>query len=199
MIAIITGDIINSRQVSRTLWSNAIKKILRRHGKWPRDWEIYRGDSFQLACAPEDALEVAIHIKATIRQVEKLDVRMAIGIGERGTSSKRITESTGPAFERSGSCFDALGKKTLAIASPWHHFDETFNLYFGFLDLVTFRWTVSRSRLISYVIEHPKKSQKQVAKKFKKSQSTLSESFKQSGWAETHALISLYQKRILEQ
>jgi len=59
MEAIIIGDLINSRQVEPSEWMPALKKALKKYGKEPKNWEIFRGDSFQLNTKPEDALMAA--------------------------------------------------------------------------------------------------------------------------------------------
>ena len=65
MIGIITGDIVNSRKLSSKIWIDGLKKLLNTIGKNPIEWEIYRGDEFQLeAKNPEDALMIALHIKS---------------------------------------------------------------------------------------------------------------------------------------
>ena len=49
MIAILTGDIVNSREnINQASWLAPLKKLLNSFGKGPEQWEIYRGDSFQL-------------------------------------------------------------------------------------------------------------------------------------------------------
>jgi predicted XRE-type DNA-binding protein len=115
MIAVITGDIINSRKGEVEKWIYSLKEVLNYYGKEPKDWEIFRGDSFQLSIAPEKAMLAAIHIKSVIKQTKLQDVRMAIGIGEEKYSSSKITESNGSAYIRSGECFESLKKQTLAI------------------------------------------------------------------------------------
>ena len=57
MIAIITGDIVNSRKLTSKIWIDGLKKLLNTFGKNPIEWEIYRGDEFQLEIKnPEEAL-----------------------------------------------------------------------------------------------------------------------------------------------
>src|SRR5680860_726664 len=115
MIAIITGDIINSRNVDAQKWMPELKTVLNKYGSEPKTWEIYRGDSFQIETLPIDALKAAILIKSTIKQFKALDVRLAIGIGEKTYESEKITESNGSAFVYSGEAFEKLKKQTLSI------------------------------------------------------------------------------------
>ncbi len=197
MIAVITGDIINSREDFDKGWLDMLKKVLRRYGKWPTSWEVYRGDSFQMSCSVAEALQAAIHIKATMRQVAKLDVRMAIGIGDVDLATRRITESNGSAFVRSGTAFDALKKHRLVISSPWDDFDEQFNLYFRLAAFAMDHWTVAQAALVKYLIEYPDRSQKVAARKFKISQSTISERLRSSGYTEVRLMLQRYKKIVI--
>jgi hypothetical protein len=54
MKAVITGDIINSRKSCFGIMDGDLKDILKDYGNEPKDWEIYRGDSFQLIINPVD-------------------------------------------------------------------------------------------------------------------------------------------------
>ena len=65
MVAVITGDIINSREGDVKHWITNLKRILALYGTESMDWEIFRGDSFQLKLSPELALKAAFHIKAS--------------------------------------------------------------------------------------------------------------------------------------
>ena len=82
MIGIITGDIVNSRKLSSKIWIDGLKKLLNTFGKNPVEWDIYRGDEFQLKIKnPEEALFIALQIKSYFKTL-KLDVRMSIGFGD---------------------------------------------------------------------------------------------------------------------
>jgi hypothetical protein len=73
MISIITGDIINSRKLPSTIWIDGLKELLNTKGKNPSEWEIYRGDEFQIEIInPEEALITALQIKAYLKTL-KLD------------------------------------------------------------------------------------------------------------------------------
>ena len=102
MIAIITGDIINSQKTDSELWLPKLKALL---GKWsstPNNWEIYRGDEFQLKCSVDEVFNKSLAIKSLIKSFENLDVRLAIGIGNEVFLSEKITESNGSAYVNSG-------------------------------------------------------------------------------------------------
>ncbi|UZH55244.1 transcriptional regulator [Salinimicrobium tongyeongense] len=196
MIAVITGDIVNSRSESAAHWLPVLKKILGHYGEAPQGWEISRGDSFQLLLQPEEALYAALQIKAGIKQLPDLDVRMAIGIGEQEYKAEKISESNGSAFIRSGECFEELKKQNLGIRTGEAEKDEIFDLLFQLALLSMNNWSVTVAKTIAAFLEHPAKNQTELAKHLKKSQSSLSEALKRGGFDEIMQLESFYRSKI---
>ena len=111
MHGVLTGDITDSRSVPTEEWIPVLKEVLKLYGREGKDWEIYRGDSFQLMIVPENALLAAYHIKACMKQFAKLDVRTAIGIGRVAHRATKVTQSNGDALVRSGEAFETLKKQ----------------------------------------------------------------------------------------
>ena len=194
--SIITGDIMNSREVLATKWLETLKAVLNRYGQEPKSWEIYRGDSFQLEVKPSQALHAALLIKASIKQYKQLDVRMAIGIGEKDFSAAKITESNGDAFIYSGECFEELKKHTLAIQSPWPKVDREVNLYLDLASLTMDHWASNTSTIIKAAMEYPELTQEELAKKLNKTQSTISISLKRAGFEEIMRMEKRYKELI---
>ena len=86
-------------------WVEDLKKILSRFGATPSQWEIYRGDEFQIEIKnPEEALLSAILIKAHLKAI-KLDARMSIGFGDKTHNAEKISESNGICFYTFGRTF----------------------------------------------------------------------------------------------
>jgi len=200
MIAIITGDIINSRKITdQKLWIAPLKKVLRLYGQSPATWEIFRGDSFQLEITePADSLLAAIRIKAAIRSVKGLDVRMSIGIGGKSYVAAGISESNGEAFVNSGEKFEELKKikQRLAIKSPWPETDRTLNLMITLASVPMNNWTVNSAEIVTLSLRYAGLSQKQLGKKLKISQSSVSERQTRANYAEITALEEYYRNTI---
>ena len=197
MIAVITGDIINSRIVDVQQWMPELKKVFNKYGSEPRNWEIYRGDSFQLEILPSEALQVAIIIKAAIKQFKSLDVRIAIGIGEKTYQSEKITESNGNAFIYSGECFEKLKKQTLSIKTIWKDFNQTMNVMFDLATLTMDNWTPTSSLIIKTALESEHNiNQKKIAILLNKKQSNISTGLKRGGFYEIQKMLNYYQKEI---
>jgi hypothetical protein len=195
MIAVITGDLINSRKVPPEQWLPVLKDLLGQYGQKPNDWEIFRGDSFQLQVEPAKALKAAIHIKAGIKQIKNLDVRMGIGIGAASYDASLIRESNGEAFIRSGECFEALKKQRLGIhtGTEW---DEVFNLMFSLALLNMDHWSVTVSAAIKTSLENLEKNQAEIAELLHKSQSSVSEALSRGGFEEVMRMILFFENKM---
>lgn len=196
--AVITGDIINSRKEISEAWLPNLKNVLNTHGKEPKQWEIYRGDSFQIEIFPEKALEAAIHIKASLKQKKGIDVRMGIGLGEKDYSSEKITESNGSAFVFSGECFENLKKQTLAIKSDSETFNTQINLMLQLASLAMDNWLPATSKIVKTAMEHPRANQKELAALLEKSQSNISEALLRAGFDEVKKMIQFYTSQLTQ-
>lgn len=198
MIAVITGDIVNSRDEAAGKWQPLLKKVLSSYGKEPKSWEVYRGDSFQLRLTPGIAFWAAIHIKSTIMQLAGLDVRMAIGVGNIETDARKVTEATGEAFIRSGTCFDDLGKQMLQVDLGAPDLNETLNLMISLALLTLNGWSGAVATAIKTSIENPGKNQSELAALLQKTQSSISEALKRGGYDELKRLNKYYQTKIAQ-
>ncbi len=196
MVAILTGDIKNSSAHKTTKWLPQLKEALGKYGQEPKAWEIYRGDSFQLETLPENALEAAVYIKTCIKQIRHMDVRIAIGLGEKTYDAPKITESNGPVFVLSGECFENLKKQTIALKSSSEDFDTPMNLMLQLASLSMDSWLPATSRVVKTALDHPKASQKELASILGKSQSTISEALIRAGFDEVQKMIQFYQSQL---
>lgn len=176
MTSIITGDIINSRNLPSNIWMSALKNLFTKLGKNPEDWEIYRGDEFQLEVKnPEDALLVAIRIKALLKSL-KLDARMSIGIGEKTYNAKKITESNGTAFLNSGELFETLKKEktTLALNSGNIDLDKQLNLMLRLALSIIHNWLPQSAEFVLIAIDNNTLSQEEIGIKLGINQAAVS-------------------------
>jgi len=201
--SIITGDLVKSRNLSSSQWLPALKRILSTEGDSPKTWEIYRGDSFQIEVKdPTRAFLMAVRIKAAMKRVKHLDVRMAIGIGTKETSSGKITENNGEAFINSGEKLEELIKlkQTMAVRSPWPDFDRDMNLYIRLALIVMDSWSTSSSELVSMLTdlyaENRETLQTRLASKLKITQSSVSARMKRAYYSDIVELFAWYEERV---
>lgn len=196
MIGVITGDIINSRKGETKEWLPLLKSVLDQYGDFQKNWDVFRGDSFQLSLSPQKALLAAVHIKAGIKNQKDLDARLAIGIGDEDYNSGKIMEANGTAYVRSGECFESLKKQNLAILTGDSCTDEVLNLLFSMALLTINNWSPIVSDLIRLSIENQDKNQKEIAELFKRSPSSVNEALKRGGFDEVMEMNEFYKKRV---
>ena len=198
MIVILTADIINSRKLPSKKWMDDLKAFLNTFGKSPNDWEIYRGDEFQMEIKnPEDALLVAIQIKAFFKSIN-LDIRISLGFGDKTYKTRKITESNGSAFIRSGETFETLKKLklNLAIHSGIKTFDEELNLMLklslSFMD----NWLQQSAELVLVTIQNPTLSQEEIGLKLGINQAAVSRRRKRANYELVKELDLYFRKKI---
>lgn len=184
MICILTGDIKGSRKAKSENWLADLKELFQKFGKNPVDWEIYRGDEFQIEIKNcEEALLIAFEIKAFLRTIS-LDARMSIGIGDKTYKAKRISESNGSAFVYSGEAFDVMkkNKTTLVVQSANSDFNKDMNLLIrlglSFMD----NWLSQQAEYVLLAINNPELSQEEMGEILKINQAAVSKRRKRANF-----------------
>lgn len=209
MTAVITGDIVASRKlVNQEKWLSPFKNLLATWGDTPKDWKLDRGDFFQIEIKDvEEALKRALEIKALIKKVEPLggnkkispiDVRMAIGIGEKTYAGESISESNGPAFINSGEKFDALKKEniTLGIKTSRQAFDEEMNLYLKLAGTFMDHWSISSAELVQTVLGNPNITQEEIGKRLGIKQNSVSGRWNRANISELLEVERVFRRKI---
>ncbi len=199
MTSVITGDIVNSRRLAPEKWLEPLKGLLSSWGNTPKSWEITRGDNIQLEIAePGNSLLAAIRIKALLRTIKGLDVRIAIGIGEKTYDAPNISESNGPAFINSGEKFETLKKikQTLAVQSPWPDLDKELNLLISLASIVMDKWSPSSAEIIALSLQDREKPQIELAAQLAITQSSVSERQTRAHFSQIIELETYYCQKI---
>lgn len=199
MKAVITGDIVKSRNFDAELWLNALKEVFKNEAE--QDWNIYRGDEFQfLVHDAKDAFIKVLKIKSKIKKIQDLEIRMSIGIGFQNFDGNQVSESNGSAFFNSGRNLEKLKaeKINLGIQSGYPDFDENFNLIFSWLSLVTDNWSVVSAEIMDIFLEHPELNQEEVAKQLGISQSSVSQRLKRANFDLIIETDNYYRQKISE-
>ncbi|SDB24185.1 Sigma-70, region 4 [Flavobacteriaceae bacterium MAR_2010_188] len=200
MISVITGDIIHSQRfLESNIWIDILKKSFSKLEISEGNWNIYRGDSFQIEIEDvSKALEASVYIKACVMTVKDLNVRMAIGIGEKTFDGENVTESNGTAFVFSGETLENLKaeKFNLKIKSRNKEFDEELNLYFRLSLIAMDNWTTNSAEIVKLYFEHPEKLQKEVAAKLGISQNAVSKRQTRAYLDEILQLNEMYKKKV---
>ena len=175
MIAILTGDIIKSKDLSKherhkfldllesipSVLSPLSKSII----------EIFRGDSFQLKIDNVlESLKVAITIRALIRSYcfekshKQWDVRLSLGLGQSEFEKESLGLSDGEAFRNSGYRLDTMKKSRLALTTPWPEINSEFKILTAFADDIISNWTQKQSHVMFLKLKD-KKSNTEISEK----------------------------------
>ena len=200
MTSVITGDIIrSSKQVNPNVWLSSLKDALGMLEPKSNKWEIYRGDSFQIEISnPKNSFINAVYIKACIKMIKGLDVRLAIGIGEKTYLGNNVSESNGEAFVYSGETLETLKKEkqNLRIKTTNAEIDEALNLYFKLALTFMDTWTVNSAEIIKLSIEHPDALQHELATIIGTKQDAISKRQKRAGLEHILELDQMYRHKI---
>jgi len=200
MTSIITGDIVASRKkYNPEAYLSKLRYALEIIQPKKSLWEIFRGDSFQVEI--EDPLQVfwsTVYLKAVIKTVKNLDVRIAIGLGEKTFSTKNLSESNGSAFVNSGEIFENLKKEktNLAIKTSSPFLDKELNTYFQLALIAMDNWTVNSAEVVQLTIENPKLNQQELGKLIGIKQNTISERQKRAYLEELKAFNEIFSLKI---
>ncbi len=162
--AVITGDIVHSREVhDLQVLLQVLKETIPEIEKQLNtrmDFEVYRGDSFQIMIGKaEHAIKIAILIRTKLRSKTSFseseeanvpldnlwDARVSIGIGPVNKPANKVVESTGEAFELSGKQLDSMKNthERIRMASTWGALNHQFEVVAKLGDAILSRWTLS--------------------------------------------------------
>ena len=137
-------------------------------------------------------------LKASLRSVKDINVRMALGLGTRTYNAAKVTESNGSAFVHSGEKFEMLNqqKQNLAIKSDWPEFDEEINLYLKLALIAMDNWTVNTAEIVKVAMENPEKPQQQLGKLIGIKQSAISSRLRRAYYEEIMEINEMYRKKL---
>jgi hypothetical protein len=200
MIGVITGDVINSKKTDPSVWLLTLKNALGLWGATPKQWEMYRGDSFQLEIINvSEALKASIQIKSAMKSLKGLDVRMAIGIGGKSHVADKVSESNGSAFVNSGELAEQLKKFRLNLAIRSNHsgFDREINLYLKFASVIMDKWSDTAAETVFIALQNPGLPQEELGKLLGNiKQNAVSTRLKRAHYDEINELLQMYREKI---
>lgn len=202
MVSIITGDIIRSKKFKNPeIWLTPLKEALTKTGIDKKYWEIFRGDSFQIEIENnQHAFYTAIYIKACVKTVKGLDVRMAIGVGNKNFEGNEVTESNGEAFQFSGETLEELKKEkiNLKLKSRYQYLNDELNLYFKLALIPMDSWSTSSAETVKVALENTNALQIEMAQTLGVSQDAVSKRLKRAHYNEIMELNKMYASKIAQ-
>src|SRR5690606_29103247 len=218
MIAVLTGDIVASRKTeNRAGLTDTLKFIFKNINKTilsqKEGFEIFRGDSFQgLIREPHKDLLIAVLIRAGLKTGQMLhikeasiksekefyDSRIGIGLGEISYEGKKIIESDGEAFHRSGEILEKLSDTNdrIAINTPWEKINEELKVSTMMADALIKKWTPAAAQAIYYSLLY-NSTQKELSERLSISQPAIHKRLAQADASAIKTYIERYEKLVL--
>jgi hypothetical protein len=200
--SVITADIVNSEpswakelgiRLEQTIYaSQPAAKVF-----------FYRGDSFQSYLPdPFSTYRLALKLRTQAilfekdRPEVKTDVRLSIGIGSVDLPVNQLATAEGEAFVLSGRSFDELQLKDrrLTIQSKDAKTNNSLQVISLFTDFLFQSLTIKQAEVLEHLLNH--RTQTEIAKMLRKSQSTINRHVQSMGWKQLEGLINLYEQSI---
>lgn len=198
--AVITADIVNSTSLGKSQMNTLKKTIETMLQKRKMMYSFYRGDSFNAVCEIKDALKtvcllrtMAIQHSDESKKID-VDIRFAIGIGKVEEPFKELSIAKGEAFILSGREMDQMQKNgpRLSIRCTDPLLDTGMPAIALFTDYILKKMTLKQSQVVFELLLGA--TQVKVAKKLKKSQSTINKHAFAAEWKNLVRLLELYKR-----
>ena len=196
--AVITGDIVNStllKQADEKKLAAALTQVFEQ-----QKMEFFRGDSFQAYIKdPKKALRLALMSRA--RAISFFgegnsiltDVKISIGLGSVHIPVRTLNTARGEAFILSGRQFDNMTdsdpRLKLAINDPLAN--EGFQVIADYLNAIFTNMTDKQAEVIFELLKG--EVQKTIARKLKKTKSSIHQRLVSGRWPEIEKLLLRYE------
>ena len=211
-IAVITGDIIHSREIQErpelaAVLDETFNTLKKAYLGKEDGFEIYRGDSFQgVVSDPSQVLKVALILKSrlkcweytsTANKLEAADARIAIGVGEISYRGNTIGESDGEAFYHAARVMENLEKSgdTLGIMSSREDINDALRITAKMAGAIIDQWSVANAEAIYWMLLKDL-TQKNLSKQLNISQPAVNKRLQGAHYSVINAYIEYYSKEI---
>lgn len=196
--AVLTGDIVNSTRLGKAnerKLLRILKQIL-----YSYLFEFYRGDSFQAYLkSPGSAFRIALLCRTAAISIPledetvSSDVRISIGVGKVSTTVKTLASAKGEAFLLSGRAFDeiAISDTRLSIVSFNKLANAGLQVVADYANAIFKTMTSKQAEVIFELLNG--KTQLEIAKKFKRTKSTINQHVSAGKWNEIERLLKQYE------
>ncbi len=172
MIAVLTGDLVNSTKMSNETYSDVIKSLKsflnEANEKYDAIGEIYRGDEFQIQYPdPVYALKSTLLIKLALHlsrfSPKPIQCTLSLAYGSHNIYAEKPNTSSGPVFIESGRGLEKTQRGELSVRFD-HESDECeINLLTQFLNHLLNRLTKTQAELLYKYIESSFAEHKKIA------------------------------------
>ena len=203
MQAVLTGDIVNSTKLTKAKEAKLTHSLSSIFIEVNSKFDFYRGDSFQAYVKnSENALRLALLCRTAAIKLFKADkiilsdVRISVGIGQVNTPVRSLKTAKGEAFILSGRAFDEITKNNQRLAininNPLAH--EGLQVIADYLNAIFDAMTGKQAEAIFELLKG--EMQQVVAKKIRRTKSTIHQRITSGRWPEIEKLLQQYENII---
>lgn len=188
-ISVITGDLVNSQQGDTASYITYLDNLLAKlqQAKCLLQYDIFRGDSFQIVSKPDQGLFLAIYIRIALRAADaaRWDARLGIGLGTQQAKSTGY----GSAFLNSGNALDGMAKNCyLALKTDKQKINSIVSDLLPMLDHVVGQLSQTEANIVQTRMFTD--TNKDVATVLQKATSTISATLKRAAFEEIMLFIN---------
>lgn len=157
-------------------WLDQLGAVLARWGIAPKSWQEIGDNGFQLLVQPSQTWDALIWLKAGIRAIPGLDLRMGVGVGRVSDTTESNAMSDEEAYVHSLDAFNRLRplRQHMVFKSRWPDLDGEVNLTFKMVLTIMNTWTPVSCEAILEKMEHASLSQKELGVRLGISQHAIS-------------------------
>ncbi len=172
MIAVLTGDLVNSTKMSNETYSDVIKSLKtflnEANKKYNATGEIYRGDEFQIQYPdPVYALKSTLLIKLALHlskfSPKPIQCTLSLAYGSHHVYDEKPNTSSGPVFIESGRGLEKTQRGELSLRFEHEIDDCEIKLLTQFLNHLLNRLTKTQAELLYQYIESDFAEHKKIA------------------------------------
>ncbi|MBA6392212.1 hypothetical protein H4J38_15690 [Colwellia sp. BRX10-3] len=172
MIAVLTGDIVNSTKMTNETYSEVIKSIkgfLREvNEKYQATGEVYRGDEFQIqypnaVYALKSTLLIKLALHLSKFSAKPIQCTLSLAYGAYEIYDKKPNTSSGPVFIESGRGLEKAQRGELLVSFEQQANNSDMKLLNQFLNHLLNRLTKTQAELLYQYIESDFAEHKKIA------------------------------------
>ena len=172
MIAVLTGDIVNSTKMSNETYSSVIKSLKtflnEVDERYDATGEIYRGDEFQIQYPdPVYALKSTLLIKLALHlsrfSPKPIQCTLSLAYGPHNIYDEKPNTSSGPVFVKSGRGLEKTQRGEISLLLDEENVESEIKLLTQFLNHLLNRLTKTQAELLYQYIESGFAEHKKIA------------------------------------
>tara|TARA_R110001632_G_scaffold196876_4_gene319023 strand:- start:1110 stop:1733 length:624 start_codon:yes stop_codon:yes gene_type:complete len=205
MIAVLTGDLVDSTAMSRKDYQLAVTLIedyiTACQKRFNARGELYRGDGIQLIfCQPQHAMRGVIELKSLLFSAthtqKPIGITLSIGLGDQLIEGSKPSVSQGSAFTLSGRGLDTTPSGHVSLHHEGGDFYEALVLATQFLDHLLNSHTQMQARVLYHYLKAGFPTHSQLADVLGTSQQNVTKHLSRMGGDLIKQYLALYETKV---